>query len=250
MNKPYIIAHRGSSFKAPENTMESVLLAWKEKADALEVDIHLSLDNQIVVIHDRNTKRTTGIKRKIKDTTLSELKSLDAGSWKADKWQGALVPSLEEVLTTVPKNKRIFIEIKSGVATLTALKNLLEQSNLLHEQIVIMSFGLTVVTKAKKMFPQIEVLWLKEFIVTKLFKSVKNELKKAIAQALEHKLDGLNIENVKELDKNFILEMKKNNLKCYCWTVDDPMRASELLTWGIDGVTTNKPKELRQNITL
>ncbi len=77
-----IIAHRGASHDAPENTLAAVNLGWKRNADAVEVDVYLSKDNRIVAIHDKNTKRTTGHDGLVKEMTWSELQKLDAGNWK------------------------------------------------------------------------------------------------------------------------------------------------------------------------
>ncbi len=248
MKNPFLIAHRGSSFTAPENTMEAVNLAWSENADAVEVDVHSTKDNHVVVIHDPNVYRTTGTRLKISKSNLDELRELDAGSWKGKQWADAKIPTLNEVIYSVPKNKRLFIEIKSGVETLLSVKKLIEESIVLYKQITIMDFNLTVVIKAKELLPQIESVWLKEFPLLKRTKSAKNELLKSIKIAQKHNLDGLNIQNIKALDFEIISEMKRNNLKCYTWTVDDSKRATELFNFGIDGVTTNKPKKLRKQI--
>src|SRR5580698_8356847 len=100
-----IIAHRGSSFEAPENTLAAVNLAWRQRADAVEIDVHLSRDGRLVVIHDSNTRRTTGVNRKVARQTLAELHALDAGRWKGLTWLGEKIPSLEEVLASVPPGK-------------------------------------------------------------------------------------------------------------------------------------------------
>jgi glycerophosphoryl diester phosphodiesterase len=245
----FIIAHRGSSFKAPENTMESVKLAWKENTDAVEVDVHASKDGTIVVIHDANTLRTTGKDLTISNSTVGELKLLDAGSWKGKQWIGAKIPTLKEVLQTVPSNKKIFIEIKSGMDALWGVKKLIDESSLSKNQITIMDFDLTTVIKSKEILPEIETVWLKEFPKLKSTNSINMELNEAIEIVLKNNLDGLNVENVEALDSKFILEMKKNNLKCYTWTIDNAERAAELINLGIDGVTTNRPKELRREIS-
>ena len=77
-----IIAHRGASFDAPENTLESVNLGWAKQADAVEVDVYLSKDGQIVVFHDHNTKKIAGVDLNVVDQTFSELRRLDVGAWK------------------------------------------------------------------------------------------------------------------------------------------------------------------------
>src|SRR5438445_6957075 len=107
-----IIAHRGASYDAPENTLASVKLAWEQKADAVEIDVHLSKDGSIVVIHDANTSKVAGVRKRVSDQTLAELKGLDVGRWKGPKWASERIATLDEVLATVPERKRLFIEIK------------------------------------------------------------------------------------------------------------------------------------------
>ena len=103
-----IIAHRGASHDAPENTLESVKLGWVQGADAVEVDVYLSKDGYIVLHHDGSTKKLAGVDRKVVDQTLAELQQLDVGSWKGDKWKDVRIPKLADVLSTIPEGRRLF----------------------------------------------------------------------------------------------------------------------------------------------
>ena len=109
ITQPLIVAHRGASRDAPENTIPSFNLAWEQGADAIEGDFHLSRDGQIVCIHDRDTKRLTGKRRAIKDFTLDELKSLDVGAWFGAAFKGTQIPTLAEVFSTIPQGKGMFL---------------------------------------------------------------------------------------------------------------------------------------------
>jgi len=97
-----IIAHRGASHDAPENTLAAVNLAWQQNADAVEIDVHLSRDGQIVVIHDENTRKTAGLNKNVSEQTLAELRRLDVGRWKGRQWAGEKIPVLAEVLGALP----------------------------------------------------------------------------------------------------------------------------------------------------
>ena len=108
-----IIAHRGASYLAPENTMSSVLLGWEKQAD-VEVDVHLSEDGHVVVIHDASTKHITGMDLEVKGTTLEELRELDFGSHKGPEFTGERIPLLSEVLATIPPGRKLYVEIKCG----------------------------------------------------------------------------------------------------------------------------------------
>src|SRR3954471_10624430 len=83
-----IVGHRGASFDAPENTVASVKLAWEQKANAAEFDVYLTKDRKVVVIHDKDTKRTAagGVNKVVAESTLAELRTLDVGKWKNEKF--------------------------------------------------------------------------------------------------------------------------------------------------------------------
>jgi len=87
-----IIGHRGASFDAPENTLASFRRGWEQHADAVELDIRQTKDGRIVVIHDQDTQRVTGVNRLVEEQTLEEIRQLDAGVWKDSRWVGEKVP--------------------------------------------------------------------------------------------------------------------------------------------------------------
>src|SRR5258706_1541868 len=129
-----IIGHRGASLDAPENPLAEVRLAWQQQADAVEVDVHLSRDGKIVVIHDPNTRKLAGVNRKVARQTLAELRALDVGRRRGAAWIGERIPTLEEVLAAVPRSKRLFIEIKCGPEIAPELSRVLSRSDCRPEQ--------------------------------------------------------------------------------------------------------------------
>src|SRR5512132_2581784 len=94
--QPIIFAHLGASANAPENTLAAFELALEQNADAIELDVKLSADGQVIVIHDPTVDRTTGSHGRVKDLSLAELRSLDAGSFFSEKYTGEKIPTLEE----------------------------------------------------------------------------------------------------------------------------------------------------------
>src|SRR5215831_18081119 len=92
-----IVAHRGASFDAPENTVASANLAWEQNADAVELDIRLTKDGELIVSHDGTTSRIDGRNRLISDLTLAEVRSLDAGRIKGPKFAGEKMATLDEL---------------------------------------------------------------------------------------------------------------------------------------------------------
>src|SRR4051812_29446250 len=113
-----MVAHRGESHDAPENTLASFDLAWSRGDEAAELDIHLTKDGKLIVSHDPDTKRLPegGVELVIKDHTADELRKLDVGSWKDPKFAGQRLPLLDEVLARLPADpsRRQLIEVKVG----------------------------------------------------------------------------------------------------------------------------------------
>ena len=105
-----IIAHRGASHAAPENTLAAARLAWSENADAMEADFRLTADGQIVALHDETTRRVAGTAHVVAETSLAELQQLDVGRWKDPQFAGESPPTLGQLLETVPEGKRFLAE--------------------------------------------------------------------------------------------------------------------------------------------
>jgi glycerophosphoryl diester phosphodiesterase len=108
----WAIAHRGASDKIPENTLRAFERALEQGADAVELDVHLSLDGRVVVIHDRTVDRTTNGGGEVSALTLEELQQLDAGSWKHSRFANLRIPTLAEVVEVVGEPAQLFIEVK------------------------------------------------------------------------------------------------------------------------------------------
>jgi len=107
---PTVFAHRGASTQAPENTLAAFELALAQGADGIELDVKLSADGKVVVIHDATVNRTTGAIGRVKDLSLAEMRSLDAGSSFSEKFAGEKIPTLEEVFETL--GKRAFVNVE------------------------------------------------------------------------------------------------------------------------------------------
>jgi len=234
-----IIAHRGASFDAPENTLASVNLAWERNTDAVEIDVHLSKDNEIMVIHDKDTKRTAGKKLIVKESISSELRKLDVGSFKRADYKGEKIPFLNEVIETVPEGKKLFVEIKCGTEILQFLKEVFINSGKI-ERLVIISFDFDVVAGAKKIMPEVPAYLLH-------YNLLGDYSTKWIDKANEANLDGLNF-RYKGISEEFIKNVHDAGMKIYAWTVDDPEEAAVLTGSGIDGITTNRPGWMKKKM--
>jgi len=245
LNKEFlIIAHRGESYDAPENTLASINLAWKRDADAVEIDVQLTKDEQIVVIHDRSTLRISGKYKRIASNNYDELAKIDMGRLKGKKFMNERIPLLDEVIDAIPKNKILFVEIKSDEKILKPLQRLIEQKNINPAQIKFIGFNIYTMKLIKKTFPEIESYWIVE---GKYYKN-KSDLKKTLSKCKSAMLDGMDVQAKGYLNKDVIQTVNKSGLKIYTWTIDEPERAKQLYLDGIDGITTNKAAWLKDEL--
>lgn len=240
------IAHRGASYDAPENTVASFKLGWEQKADVDELDIYLSRDGEVVVIHDATTKRTAGVDRKVVEQSLAELRALDAGSWKGVAWKGEKIPTLAEAVATIPNGKRMFIEIKAGAEILEPLERVLRAAKRPPEQTAIIGFSYEVMKAAKERFPQLQIYWLAS--PKKGSEGKLPTVEELIAKAVDAYLDGLNLNTGFGIDATFVARVKAAGLKLYVWTVDAPEQARALGKAGVDGIGTNRAGWLREQL--
>lgn len=243
-----IIGHRGASRDAPENTLASVNLAWKRNADAVEIDIYLTKDGKIVAVHDKTTKRYGGPDVKVEHQTFEELRKLDVGTWKDPRYRGEKIPTLDEILETIPEGKRLFIELKSERKIIPELKRILESSKKKPNQTAIIGFSLETVTEAKRQLPDRKVFWIVDVKQDKETKEWKPGLEQIIAEAKKANLDGLDLGYAPIFDKNYISKVKRAGLSFFVWTVNDAKVALKLMEFGVDGITTDRPGWLKRKM--
>ena len=243
-NSFIIIAHRGESYDAPENTHASINLAWKRNDDAVEIDLQLTKDERIVVIHDKSTLRTGGKLKRISSNTYDNLLQVEIGKFKGRKWKYERIPLLDDVIDKVPKNKILFTEVKSDYRIVKPLKNLIRQKGVESNQVKFIGFDINTMKLLKISLPEFESYWI---IEGKHYKS-KSLLKSSIEKCKAAGVDGLDIQARKYLNSEVIKFVKNNGLHIYTWTVDDPVRAKQLYMDGIDGITTNKASWLKEQL--
>lgn len=244
--QPAIIAHRGASFAAPENTLPAFREAWKEKAEGIELDIWLTKDGKIVVIHDGTTKRTTDRDLVVKDHPLEELRKLDAGIWKGEKWKELPLPTLEEVLAELPDGKVIYIEIKCGPEILTELACIIAASGKPLDHMRIIDFNFDTLVKAREVVPGVKMLWLvsgKKNAITQ--QVVYPDLAELAEKASSAGLAGLDLNDGFPLDAAAVAGIKAKGLTLAVWTVNDAENARRLASAGVDAIATDHPARIR-----
>jgi len=229
-----VIAHRGDSRVAPENTLPAFTSAVQAKADLVELDYHHSADGVPMVIHDGNLDRTTdaiklwgGAKLPVASKNVAELKLLDAGTWYDAKFAGTRLPTLDESLEAIQAGSITLIERKGGdPATCIAL---LKQKELLDE-VVVQAFDWDYLTGCHALAPKLVMAALgsKEFTAAKLDEIARTG---ASIVAWEDKFT----------DASTIAAIHARGWKAWVWTVDDPVRVTQLIQAKIDAIITNRP---------
>lgn len=232
-----IIAHRGASYVAPENTVASAKLAWEAGADAVECDIWLTKDKKLICCHDETTKRTTGQDFKISETDSKILRKLDAGLYKDKKYTGEKIPFLKELIKTVPSGKELVIELKFKSEALPFLKKEIDKYSK-NRNFTFICFDFQTIADTRKLFPEKPCYWL-----------CSN------AALLEANFDKVRVENLDGVSLSYSIinesVMKKAeslHLEVYSWTVDNPEEAKRLINLGVKGITTNRPGWLNEQI--
>ncbi|NOX89283.1 MAG: glycerophosphodiester phosphodiesterase [Calditrichaeota bacterium] len=246
-----IVAHRGASYAAPENTLPAFELAFKENADFIEGDFWLTKDGQIVCIHDPHTARVAKnhTKLDIRNSTLSQLKQADVGSWKDRKFEGTTIPTLEEILRIIPEGKGIFIEIKDDRPEFfQKLSETLSSFSLPAEKIRLIAFDPKVIETAKSRFPKIKIYWLYNWYIAKETGRLSNSPREIIEVLKMLPCDGLNINPFPWIDIDFVRKIRRMNLDFCVYEVNKFEDALKLLTLGVDAIATNYPGKLRKEI--
>ena len=231
------IAHRGASYDAPENTVASAQLAWKMNTDAVEIDIHLSKDNEIMVIHDGHTQRITDENYIIMDTDSKVLRTLDAGSLKDIKFKGEKIPFFEEIIETIPQGKKLVVELKSRDNVLPKMEQILRNHPKLN-QLIFISFDKETIIKVKKAFPVNLCYWLC---------NDKALLLENIQSVADAGLDGINL-HYNIIDEQTMELAKKYGLDMISYTVNDPEQARRLIQLGVKQITSDRPEWLKNQL--
>lgn len=232
-----VIAHRGYRDVAPENTMAAFRRAYQLGANMVELDVSLSKDREVVIMHDDTIDRTTNGKGNIEEKTLEELKQLDAGSWFSPIFKGEQVPTLDEVLAFAKDKIAVNIEIKSytvekrsQIGIESKIVELIRKHEM-EEHVLVSSFSQDALKRIKTMNPNIPTALL--IVTDGVFNSQSSMANKV-------KSDAIN-EMYRFTRGSEIKNSQKNGLKVNVWTINDPHTMSELIDKKVDGLITDRP---------
>lgn len=233
--KPMICAHRGSSAHAPENTLAAFSLALEQHADAVELDAKLTVDGEIIVIHDQTVDRTTGAHGRVRDLTLAQIKALDAGSWKGPQFSGEPIPTLDEVFQTVGGKCFINVELTNYATPNDALVDRvieLIHRHKLEESVFFSSFHPVNLLKAARLAPETPsgILstpggsgWIARSFVGRWF-----------APWAVHPYYA-------DIDAQYVERQHSIGRLVNVWTVDAPEDIRKMIEFGVDGIITDDP---------
>lgn len=237
-----VIAHRGSSQVAPENTYPAIKRALQDKADGIEIDVQLTKDQEVVVIHDEWLNRTTNGKGFVAQTTSAQIKKLDAGSWFHKKYKNTGVPFLEEVLQWIrPYPVELHIELKNNLFPYHGIEEKVVQLVTdygLEDKVIISSFRRDSLEVCQRISPQIRTGYLCWSTLAPLL-----EIKEWKALRLHSIHPHISLINQRE-----IAELKRMGLKVYPYVIERKYELEKCMKYMVEGVFTNSPKRVRQLI--
>ena len=237
-----IIAHRGASYAEPENTLSSINRAWEWGADAVEIDIRVTQDGQLAVIHDASTLRTTGQDYLVAETTLEVLRTLNAGWHKKRLQTPEPIPRLAEVLATIPAGRSIFLELKGADGMLDALENCLRGNSAPPGQITLIGFDFDLMAAAKQRLPVSTVHWLIGKYAWADPREWPGMNGQFIERAVAGGLDGLVLAlGHPVMNAGIVDQIHTAGLQAHLGSAPDLARAQHWLNEGADGLMTNLP---------
>jgi glycerophosphoryl diester phosphodiesterase len=238
-NFPVLVGHRGFSARFPENTLLSFQKAIECGINQIECDVHLTRDQQVVVIHDETLERTTNGRGQVSDFSVRELKKLDAG-------QGQSIPTLDELLTWAKQDSliQVMIEIKSDPNSKGKIEEhvaeLISRHHVLHQTRVI-SFDHALLSRLRLIDPAITI--------GTLFERVPQENYAQLIQvALDLKADSI-WPAADQVDIRLVEMAHQSQLKVITWTVNDPVLLKKVAFAKVDGVVTDNPERIKSELS-
>ena len=247
--RPLVVAHRGASSEAPENTLAAVRRAIARDADLVEVDVQRTKDGALVLLHDTTLARTTNVRRVfprrapwlVSDFTADEVARLDAGSWHSQQFAGERIPTLEQLVDVVrPSRAGLLLELKAVAlhaglarevaAALRAVPGYVD-SAVASGRLVVQSFDHDAMREHKEVEPSVPV-------------GALGTPTRAELGALATWADQVNPVHW-SVRRSYVETVHRHGMRCQLWTVNKPEHMRRALSLGVDGVITNHPGALR-----
>ena len=239
-DRPLIVAHRGASDVAPENTLPAFEAAIEARADAIELDVTRCASGELIVIHDDTVDRTTNGSGRVDTMSYLILRELDAGCWFGEAYRGQRLPLLSEVLDLVAGRAKLNIELKSRRARdgeLVVAVAELVQARGIEDQVLISSFNPWALWRMKSVAPHVPcgVLYAAEMP----FYLARAWARHVIPLSAMHPQHTM-------VDEAYMAFAHRAGYRVLAWTVDDAPAMQRLISLGVDGIITNRPARLRE----
>lgn len=238
----YIVAHRGLSAKAPENTYHSFDLAFSKGIKHVEFDVHLTKDNKVVIIHDETIDRTSNGFGKVREKNLDELLSLDYGGWFSPKYEDSKIPEFSKVLDKY-NNVNFVIEIKgSDIELVPRVLELISNSDYWRDKVFKSKQKSPKIIFCSFLPKQIEILrnFSNDIVIGFLVKDLNDRV---VQFAKSHNLDGI-FPYYKLLNKKVVENLKKQNFIISSWGFQNIQDVKKISDLNIDGITVDWPDEI------
>ncbi|MDP2898494.1 MAG: glycerophosphodiester phosphodiesterase [bacterium] len=222
-----VVAHRGSSRKAPENTLSSIWKAVEDHADVAEIDVQETSDGQVVLLHDNDLRRVAGLDKKIWEVSYDEIRNLDVGNWFSPGFKGERVPTLAEALDVARGRIQLNIEIKPNERNATLpekVVKLIEEKGLASE-CVISSFQYEWLQRVKRLNSRLRVGYI---------------IFEAVGDISRLDVDLLSVQ-ASLVTEELVRSVRRRKKEIHVWTVNNPQRIARFIDLGVDGIVTDVP---------
>lgn len=223
--KTKVTAHRGSSAKAPENTLSALKLAISHGADYVELDAQEAKDGAIVITHDSNFKRTAGVNNNLWDMTLEDVKKLDVGSYFSEKFKGEQIPTLEEFIDTAKDKIKLNIEIKKHgheKNLVSSIVKIIEDKNFV-DKCVVTSLDYDIIQEVERLNPKIKTGYITYV---------------AIGDVEKLNLDFYSVEET-NINADFVERAHKANREVHAWTINNEDDIQKMIDLNVDNIITD-----------
>ena len=229
-----VVAHRGASGYAPENTLSAMKKAIEMKAEMSELDVQETADGEIILLHDNTTKRTGKKDLNIWELNYDDLKDIEVGEWFSEEYKGEPIPTLKEVIDLIRGKMKLNIELKANkhekMLAERSLKVVMDNDFL--DQVIFTSFKFDEIRKIRALNKEAKV----GYIFGKLPENV---------DVFTEDVDLLSA-HYKSVDAEFVKKAKSNGKEVHVWTVNEPEDMKRMIELGVEAIITNYPDVLRK----
>jgi glycerophosphoryl diester phosphodiesterase len=237
-----VIAHRGGSRLAPENTLAAFQNAIDLGVDMIEIDVEQTSDSVVVVIHDSKVDRTTNGKGSVDSLSFDYIRTLDAGSRFDKSFENEKIPTLDEVLDLINGKVKLLIEIKEGSERYPEIEqktvNVVQNYNA-YSWVIVQSFNKKAIDRVRRLDKGIKTFYL----LGRNFDEYYAELRSDNNPELKLNYDGIAVHHSK-LSPESVDSVKQFGLEVYTWTVDEVDEMKKMMDAGVDGIITDSPDKL------